>query len=94
VTTSAACASSAHCRALLAPSEMLVTDRKRGSRGAAGSGGMQQPDQPSAGGVRLSRLRGSGSLRAGDHPDQIASNATWSRGSSQHAATWALSGMS
>ena len=31
--------------------------RKRGSRCVAGSGGMQQPDRPSAGGVRLLRLR-------------------------------------
>jgi hypothetical protein len=48
---------SAPSRALLAPAEMLVTKRKRGFRCAAGSGGMQQPDRPSAGGVRVPRLR-------------------------------------
>ena len=53
-------------RALLAPAEMLVTKRKRGFRCAAGSGGMQQPDRPSAGGVRVPRFRDCGSvLRAG-----------------------------
>ena len=36
-------------------------ERKRGSRRAAGSGGMQQPDHSSAGGVRLLPFCGSGS---------------------------------
>jgi len=38
---------------------MLVLERKRGPACAAGSGGMEQPDRPSEGGVRLPRLRGS-----------------------------------
>jgi hypothetical protein len=46
-------------RALLPPAEMLVIERKRGPACAAGSGGMEQPDRPSEGGVRLPRLRGS-----------------------------------
>ena len=49
---------SARCRALLTPAEMLVIGRKRGSRSAAGSGGMEQPDRPSEGGVRLPRFCG------------------------------------
>jgi len=36
---------------------MLVIERKRGPACAAGSGGMEQPDPPSKGGVRLPRLR-------------------------------------
>ena len=54
---------SALSRARLAPAEMLVIERKRGSRCATGSRGMQQSDRPSTGGVRLLRLRESGSLR-------------------------------
>ena len=60
---SRAYARSAPSGALLAPPEMLVIERKRGSRCIAGSGGMQQPDRPSAGGVRLLRLRERGSVR-------------------------------
>jgi hypothetical protein len=41
---------------------MLVIERKRGPACAAGSGGMEQPDRPSEGGVRLPRLRGYGSV--------------------------------
>jgi hypothetical protein len=36
---------------------MLVIERKLGPACAAGSGGMEQPDHPSKGGVRLPRLR-------------------------------------
>jgi hypothetical protein len=50
---------SAPSRTLLAPAEMLVVERKRVPYFAAGSGGMQQPDRPSAGGVRRPRLRDS-----------------------------------
>ena len=56
---------SAPSRALLAPAEMLVTKRKRGFRCAAGSGGMQQPDRPSAGGVRVPRFRETSCLAGG-----------------------------
>jgi hypothetical protein len=36
---------SAPSRALLVPAEMLVTERKRGARYAAGSGGVEEPDR-------------------------------------------------
>jgi hypothetical protein len=52
---------SAPSRALLTPAEMLVVERKRVPYFAAGSGGMQQPNGLSAGGVRLLPLRGSSS---------------------------------
>jgi hypothetical protein len=52
-------------RALLLAAEMLVKKRKRGPACAAGSGGMEQPDRPSEGGVKLPRLRERRSERSG-----------------------------
>jgi hypothetical protein len=43
--------------ALLTPAQMLVIERKRGFRSAAGSGGMQQPDRPRQVGLRFPRFR-------------------------------------
>jgi hypothetical protein len=54
-------------RALLTLAEMLVVERKRVRYFAAGSGGMQQPNGLSGGGVRLLPFRGCGS-RAWQRP--------------------------
>src|ERR1019366_3775592 len=51
------CTLSAPSRVLLTPAEMLVVERKRVPYFAAGSGGMQEPNGLSAGGVRLLPLR-------------------------------------
>jgi hypothetical protein len=57
-------------RAPLAPAEMLVIERMRGSRCATGSGGMQQSGRPSTGGVRLLGLRESSHLVSPDRSAQ------------------------
>jgi hypothetical protein len=50
-------AQSALSGAPLTPAQMLVIERKRGFRSAAGSGGMQQPDRPRQVGLRFPRFR-------------------------------------